>query len=439
MIHNDDMRREIAVFPAMLTQLLTVSMFCAGCLSFPADAVNTASGASKPILLKGKVGSFGILTEDLQSDLGIKCTQKKDCLAEISDVRLGSEAHYRGLFKGDSILDARINGVYVSLSIEREGKRYELKLEKVGGPQLDAAATNGGTLKAQTVALAGKTKTEQQLLVRQQVLKVLACYDLTLVIDSSGSMSTNDCPNGMSRWQWCQQQAKALVTSLRPYVKNNISIITFNDGFDVFEHVDLNAIDTIFEKIEPKGRTDLVDPLTYQFNRYFKGPHDKPLLVAVITDGLPNRPSEDPRLVRNSLIECTKNMDDANQVAVTFLQIGNFAGQEQLIDLDENLVSNGARYDIVDTKTFDELQRIGLPTALVDAVLESNHAKSKTDHSPQELPTNASTASKLSQTSLHNVTSPITSNTSNSLSLSQSLLRAKLERRQLEKQLLHSQ
>jgi len=60
-----------------------------------------------------------------------------------------------------------------------------------------------------------------------------------------------------------------------------------------------------------------------------------------------------------------------DDIIVTFLQIGDtFDGKNFCIDLDDNLVNEGAKYDIIDTKTFDELKREGLTSALIDAVTE---------------------------------------------------------------------
>jgi Mg-chelatase subunit ChlD len=296
-------------------------------------------------------------------------------------VRLGSEAFYKGVIAGDRILQARASGNRYMVLIDRNGKTFNADLEQMGVPKLAAASpaptANSHPAKWPLVDV----NDPHRKVIQQQMLKLIACYDVVLLIDSSGSMHTPDCPQGLSRWEWCHQQATDLVASLKPYIKNGISIVTFNKAFDAYEHVNLDTINTIFDNIAPSGSTDLVDPLNYEFSQYFRSRSSKPLLVAIITDGLPNRPSADPRLLRNALIDCTMHMTDRRQIAVTFLQVGDFAGQQVVVDLDENLVSYGARYDIVDTKTFDELKAIGLPRALVDAVVESGSGKVKSSHS----------------------------------------------------------
>lgn len=304
----------------------------------------------------------------------------------------------------------------MAITIERDGKTYALNLERIGAPQTEAISRPAG---AETVELSGAAARTK----REQVLKLLSLYDLVLVIDRSGSMNTEDCPSGLSRWQWCQQQAKDLVASLKPYIKSGLSIITFSDSFDAFDHVNIDTIDTVFENVDPGGSTDLVDPLKYEFSKYFNGPHNKPLLLAVITDGLPNQPSRDPRLLQDVLIDATKHMDNSRQVAVTFLQIGDFAGQRQLVDLELNLVANGGRFDIIDVKTFAELKLSGLPEAMVEAVLPGENRKTAQSGALPPPPKPGSKARPQS---------------ASASALDQSLLQMELERHRLEKQLLNS-
>lgn len=82
------------------------------------------------------------------------------------------------------------------------------------------------------------------------------------------------------------------------------------------------------------------------------------------------------------MIDFTHQLTDPDEVVVTILQIGDtFEGRDVCIDLDDNLVNEGAKYDIVDTKTFAELKQEGLVKAMIDAVVEarSNQHLSKAD------------------------------------------------------------
>ena len=62
-------------------------------------------------------------------------------------------------------------------------------------------------------------------------------------------------------------------------------------------------------------------------------------------------------------------MTDPKEISVTFLQIGNDAGGELILDqLDQTLVSQNAKYDIVNVRSFTQTRKVGLARALVDVV-----------------------------------------------------------------------
>ena len=75
------------------------------------------------------------------------------------------------------------------------------------------------------------------------------------------SMRKPDCPGGLSRWQWCGQQAARLTQSLAPYVPNGLTIIPFATEYDVFEHATAQNIDYLFRRIGLQLGTRLYEPL----------------------------------------------------------------------------------------------------------------------------------------------------------------------------------
>jgi hypothetical protein len=190
--------------------------------------------------------------------------------------------------------------------------------------------------------------------------------------DISGSMNEVDGTGSLSKFQWCHEQISHLAEMLAPYNKT-FTITTFNRTFQTVQNCTPEKIEQIYSTIQPNGGTDLVDPLMERLGaaraRHSAG--GKPVVIAVITDGEPNIP-RDPKVVNQALIKFTQSLSAPDQVSVTFLQIGDtFDGRGFCIDLDDNLVNEGARYDIVDTKTFDELKSQGLVNALIDAVIEA--------------------------------------------------------------------
>jgi hypothetical protein len=203
--------------------------------------------------------------------------------------------------------------------------------------------------------------------LQAQNTRLLSQYNVELLVDRSMSMHRPDCPGGMSRWFWCGQQAADLAKSLDPLVPSGMTIVPFATQYFVFEHASARHISTLFNSVGLQFGTRLYEPLTERLDNYFAHctPSTKPLLLVVITDGVPV-PRFEPTMVKNELIEASRRMTSPTQVTVIFCQIGgdDRYGQRYLTDLDQNLVSQGARYHFVHTIQFTDLQTVGLGTAL---------------------------------------------------------------------------
>jgi hypothetical protein len=203
----------------------------------------------------------------------------------------------------------------------------------------------------------------------------LLAYNIEFIIDISNSMQKIDGTDGLSKFDWCRNQVMSLSERLAPYTKD-VTITVFNERYQTAESCNSNAILAIYSHVIPHGSTDLVDPLMARCESALASyrPGAKPTLIAVITDGLPNHP-RDPRVVNQALINLTRKMTSPKQLLITFLQIGStFDGQDFCLDLDQNLVSEGALYDIVETRTFAQLKNEGLTQSLIHAI-EMNGGK----------------------------------------------------------------
>jgi len=198
-------------------------------------------------------------------------------------------------------------------------------------------------------------------------MRLLAKYNVELLVDRSCSMGTRDCPGGLSRWEWCGEQASSLAQAISPLVPKGLTIVPFATEYDVFANANAQNIVTLFNTMHLQSGTRLYEPMAEQFDTYFANhaANKKPLLVVVITDGVPV-PKIEPVLVRQELVAASNRQKSPHEVTVIFCQIGDqdAKGQAYLEDLDQNLGQYGAREDIVHTITFENLQQQGLGAAL---------------------------------------------------------------------------
>ena len=211
-------------------------------------------------------------------------------------------------------------------------------------------------------------------------LPKLSGHDIVLLIDKSSSMGEVDCPsmeNRMfltSRWNWCREQTIDLAQQTVSVLPQGISVLLFSWNTKIFPHVDLREIPRIFAENHPEGMTNEGNAVAAVLDDYFQrraAAHDRvaPLLVAIITDGRPTSEAA----VRNPIIEATHKLRSPDEVKFIFLLIGrDQKGLEFIQEMDRGLVFQGARFDIVTSKTFPDLVRTGLASALVDSLSESS-------------------------------------------------------------------
>lgn len=235
----------------------------------------------------------------------------------------------------------------------------QLQLEEQAGPPLSSGTAKFDVSAFKQPPLSGGV----------QALRILANYDVELIVDESLSMRRPDCPGGLSRWNWCGMQAEQLAKQLAPFVRNGFTLTTFAGGFDVYNNSTPDHIAQLFQNPMFTFGTRMAAPLAHRLNNHFSRPNGKPLLIGVITDGCP-APKREPMMVVDVLINATKRMRDPREVTVVFFQIGgaDYKGQRFLSYLDNSLVADGARFDIVKNVPMERLQQIGLAQSLVDSI-----------------------------------------------------------------------
>ncbi len=201
---------------------------------------------------------------------------------------------------------------------------------------------------------------------------------VTIIMDRSGSMKTEDCavpmafgafaPRSMSRWDWCLSQTVDLARQTAQVLPKGLSLVFFNSSDSVYHNVRSDMIPNLFARNSPDGGTNLVGALKHQLNDYFRAQsmgNTEPLVLAIVTDGDP----DSPRALKELIVEATHRMTSPDQISITFLQVGNDSKGGNLLDqLDHELTMNGAAYDIVSVTPFRQVLSRGLAKSLVMAV-----------------------------------------------------------------------
>lgn len=195
----------------------------------------------------------------------------------------------------------------------------------------------------------------------------LKMRNYVIAFDRSGSMGEpTSKTNKTSRWDTVRETALALVRKCQELDSDGIDVYTFNKSFVKYANTTVETVENIF-KSSPMGGTDFVPVLTDILENHFKG--DKPTTVLIVTDGEPSDGVAGQRALANLIINATKRMEGDGELGLEFIQIGNDpAAQAFLKKLDDELQAAGAKFDIVDTKTCDELENMSIEDVLLAAV-----------------------------------------------------------------------
>jgi uncharacterized protein YegL len=196
--------------------------------------------------------------------------------------------------------------------------------------------------------------------------------DYTLIIDKSGSMSIKDGAGGKSRWNTMQESTLALASKCEELDPDGITVYTFSGRFKRYENVTSAKVQQIFLENEPLGSTNLAGVLQDAVNSYFQRKSAGQTkangeILIVVTDGEP----DDRKAVMRVIIEASRRLEKDEELAITFIQIGEDAGATQFLKaLDDEMQSVGAKFDIVDTVTVEDMENYTLTEILLNAIAD---------------------------------------------------------------------
>ena len=172
----------------------------------------------------------------------------------------------------------------------------------------------------------------------------LANFDFQILIDTSGSMGSNDTGKVGTRLQRAKESVIGLVGELSQTDAAGIDLLSF--GGETVTHVpnikSTTDVDAAFNR-RASGGTPTAEALAKAFE--IAGKSDKPDVIIVITDGEPNN----RQAVKDVIVKQANSQAADADLTVLFIQIGDDQSAASfLADPDDGL---HAKFDIVDTMT----------------------------------------------------------------------------------------
>jgi uncharacterized protein with von Willebrand factor type A (vWA) domain len=196
--------------------------------------------------------------------------------------------------------------------------------------------------------------------------------DYTLIIDKSGSMSTPDQPGGRSRWDAAQESTLALARKCEQFDPDGITVYLFSSRFKRYDNVNSSKVAQIFQENDPAGTTNLAGVLQDAIAAYFQRKAAGQTkaggeTILVVTDGEP----DDRKGVMRAIIEASRQMERDEELAISMIQVGSDATAARFLKaLDDDLQGAGAKFDICDTITLDDMADMTLAEVLLYAIAD---------------------------------------------------------------------
>ncbi|AFZ31779.1 von Willebrand factor type A [Gloeocapsa sp. PCC 7428] len=196
--------------------------------------------------------------------------------------------------------------------------------------------------------------------------------DYTLIIDKSGSMSTPDQAGGKSRWEIAQESTLALARKCEQFDPDGITVYVFSGKFKRYDDVTSSKVTQVFQENDPAGTTNLAIVLQDAIKNYFQrkaAGKTKPQgeTILVVTDGEP----DDRRAVFEVIINATQQMERDEELAISFIQVGSDPQATKFLKaIDDQIQGVGAKFDICDAITLDDLEDMSLSEVLLNAIAD---------------------------------------------------------------------
>lgn len=197
--------------------------------------------------------------------------------------------------------------------------------------------------------------------------------DYVLVLDKSGSMGMyKDCAGGKSRWEAAQESTLAIASKITELDPDGIKVVPFAGSWKTYDNTTAEKVAQVFAENEPMGSTNLAGALQSVFDDYLSRKKAGKTqangeITLVVTDGVP----DDESAVAKAIVAFSKNLDSDNEYGIEFVQVGrDVHARDYLKRLDDHLTAEGAKFDIVNTKTMEELENTTLTEALIASLDE---------------------------------------------------------------------
>jgi hypothetical protein len=167
-------------------------------------------------------------------------------------------------------------------------------------------------------------------------LAILSLYDIILLLDDSGSMDSME--DGLSRFVILTEVCKTISFFSTLMDDDGISVRFLHDKNEGDYLKTFEEIQNLMSKVYPTGSTPLGKKMKTRIfermisNNLTEGTLKKPVLLIVITDGIPDSKSDVINTIKECREKCISSIYGENAMAFSFVQIGTDRSATKYLD-----------------------------------------------------------------------------------------------------------
>ena len=194
--------------------------------------------------------------------------------------------------------------------------------------------------------------------------------DYTLIVDQSRSMADFETAENQSCWDIIQNSTLALATQCEQLDPNGITVYLFSENFQKYPQVTSETVAKIFTTHQPQGKAYLAPVLKNAIDGYFKRraleiSQVNGEIIIIVTAGA----IQDPQAVQEVMIEASDQLNSDEELGIELVQVGSNQSAAQFFkQLDQDLQQAGAKFDICNTVSLEDMARIDLNEVLIRAI-----------------------------------------------------------------------
>ncbi|KKD39146.1 hypothetical protein [Limnoraphis robusta] len=199
----------------------------------------------------------------------------------------------------------------------------------------------------------------------------------TIIVARSGISRERNHP-WFNEWVDAQASLIDLAKKCQEFDPDGLTIYEASSFLKKYEQATVNRLAELLQKNNRSDATyvieiNVVEAIADVLNHYFehKEHHQTKPKGEIIIVILDKHGIDGIGDIQQLIIKSTQMMDYAEELGITFIQIGDDATTRRFMTgLDDDLTQVGAKFDIVDTKYWHEVQRKSITQFLIDALFD---------------------------------------------------------------------